>query len=141
MKALVPCHCVDPEVGVEVVGERVPGDGLPSHALLQALDLGLGGARDERERRVPRVQVRGVRDLVGQEGAADAGPLRVRAAAGRIRGDVRRVEGAVDDQLATALEQVGEARRAVRVLRTGSPSRPPSTASDGAVPPWRRGPG
>ena len=45
-------------------------------ALLEALDLGLGGARDERERRVPRVQVRGVRDLVSQKGATDAGPLR-----------------------------------------------------------------
>jgi hypothetical protein len=34
-------------------------------ALLQALDLGLGSARDERERRIPRVQVGGVRHLVG----------------------------------------------------------------------------
>src|SRR5829696_1160974 len=75
-----PVPFVDPEIGVEAVGERVPGDGLPSHALLQALDLGLGGARDERERRVPRVQVRGVRYLVSQQGATDAGPLRVRAA-------------------------------------------------------------
>src|SRR5919112_5755453 len=44
------------EVLVEVVGDRVPGDELPSHALLQALDLGLGGARDERERGVAGVQ-------------------------------------------------------------------------------------
>jgi hypothetical protein len=30
------------EVGVEVVGDRGPGDVLPSVALLEALDLGLG---------------------------------------------------------------------------------------------------
>src|SRR5215213_10382615 len=58
---------VDPEVLVEVVGERVPGDVLPPMALLQALDLGLGGARGEHQRRVPRVQVGGVGDLVGAE--------------------------------------------------------------------------
>jgi hypothetical protein len=69
---------VDTEVGVEVVGDRVPGE-VPSVPLLQALDLGLGGARGERERRVPSVQVCGVGDLVGDEGAAHAGPLRVRA--------------------------------------------------------------
>ena len=63
---------VDAEVGVEVVGERVPGDELPAHPLLQALDVRLRGARDERERGVARVQVRGVGDLVGDEGAADA---------------------------------------------------------------------
>src|SRR6478735_366157 len=45
-------------------------------------------------------------DLVGDEGAAHAGPLRVRVAPLRVRGDVRRVEGAVDDQLAPPLEQV-----------------------------------
>src|ERR671910_1621650 len=47
----------DAEVGVEVVGDRVPGDVAPPHALLQALDLGLGGARHEREGRVPGGQV------------------------------------------------------------------------------------
>ena len=107
---------VHAEVGVEVVGDRVPGDQLPAHPLLQALDLGLRGARDVGERRVARVQVGGVRDLVGPEGATDAGPLRVRAARLRVRGDVRRVEGAVDDQLAAAVEQVEQARRAIRAF-------------------------
>src|SRR6266545_6933993 len=40
---------VDAEVLIEVVGDRVPGDALPSVALLQALDLGLGGARAGRQ--------------------------------------------------------------------------------------------
>src|SRR5262245_33679928 len=39
---------VDAEVLVEVVRDRVPRDHVPAHAPLQALDLGLGGARDER---------------------------------------------------------------------------------------------
>src|SRR5438552_7067834 len=56
---------VDVEVLVEVIGERVPGDVLPAVALLQSLDVGLRSARRERERRVPRVQVRWMRDLVG----------------------------------------------------------------------------
>jgi hypothetical protein len=77
-------------------------------AFLQALDLGLGGARGEHERRVPRVEVGRVRDLVGDEGAAHARPLRIRAAL-RVRRHLGSVEGAVDDQLATPLEQVGEA--------------------------------
>jgi hypothetical protein len=103
------------EIGVEVVGDRVPGDLLPTHALLQALYLGLRRPRDERERRVARVEVGGVGDLVGDEGAAHAGTLRVRPAL-CIGGDLRSVEGAVDDQLATSLEQVEQTRRAIRAL-------------------------
>lgn len=74
-----PVPLADAEVRVEIVGDRVPGD-VPAHALLQALDLGLGGARDERERGVPGVQVGRMRHLVGEEGTANAAPLRVRAA-------------------------------------------------------------
>ena len=39
----------------------------PAHPLLQALDLRLRGARDICQRRVPRVQMGRVRDLVGAE--------------------------------------------------------------------------
>ena len=64
----------DAEVGVEVVGERVPGH-VPAHPLLQALDVLLRRARDERERGVAGVQVGEVRDLVGDERAAGAAAL------------------------------------------------------------------
>jgi hypothetical protein len=100
---------VDVEVGVEVVGERVPRDVLPAHPRLHALDVGLRGARDEHERRVARVEVGGVGDLVGHVRAADAGVLGPSVHAGLE-------EGAVDDQLAAPLEQVEQAGRAVRAL-------------------------
>ena len=51
---------VGTEVGVEVVRDRVPGEDLPAHSRSVALDLGLRGARDERERGVPCVQMSGV---------------------------------------------------------------------------------
>src|SRR2546421_684754 len=41
---------VDAEVLVEVVEHRDPGDVLPAHALLHALDVGPRGARREHER-------------------------------------------------------------------------------------------
>ena len=44
------------------------------------LDVRLRGARHERQRGVAGVQVGGVRDLIGDHGAAGAGPLRVRTA-------------------------------------------------------------
>jgi len=68
----------DPEVGI--VGNRVPRDVVPAVPPLQSLDLGLGSARREDKRDTSRVQVSGVRNLVGKEGAADAGALRVCAA-------------------------------------------------------------
>jgi hypothetical protein len=122
---------VDVEVLVEVVGQRVPRNELPAHALLQVLDLLLGGARGVDERRVARVEVRGVRDLVGDHRATHAGPFRVGAARLREGGDVRRVEGAVDDQLAAPVEQVEQAHRAVGALEAvvllhGHPRHPPA---------------
>src|ERR687895_2153069 len=68
-----------PEVGVEVVRNRIPGDVLPAHTLLQALDLLLRGARGKGERGVAAAQVCGVGHLICDEGATDACPLRVRA--------------------------------------------------------------
>src|SRR4051794_4961773 len=104
-----PVPLVDAEVAVEVVGDRVPGDLVPAHPRLPVADVRLRRARDEHERRVPRVEVREVRDLVGEERAAGA------AALGEAR-DAGLVEEAVDDELAAALEQVDEARRPVRAL-------------------------
>src|SRR3954452_5578991 len=76
-EGVVTVPLLDAEVLVEVVGDRVPGDQFPAHALLEARDLGLGRARGIRERRVARVEMGGVRDLVGTERAADAAPFRV----------------------------------------------------------------
>src|SRR5215475_13809278 len=59
--------------------------------------------------------MRRMRYLVGDERAADAGPIRVRAAL-CVGGDVRPIEGAVDDQLAAALEQVQQAHGPIRPL-------------------------
>src|SRR5262245_57969812 len=46
-EGVVAVPLVDPEVLVEVVGDRVPGDVLPAVALLQAPDVLLGRARGE----------------------------------------------------------------------------------------------
>jgi hypothetical protein len=99
---------VDAEVLVEVVGERVPRD-VPAHLRLQALDVGQRRARDEDERRVARVQVGEVRDLVGHERAPAAAALGPAFHAGLE-------EEAVDDELPAPGEQVEQARRPVRPL-------------------------
>jgi hypothetical protein len=99
---------VDAEVGVEVVGDRVPGD-LPAHPGLPALDVGLGGARDERERGVAGVEMGEMADLVGDHGAAAPATL-------GPAGDPGLEEEAVDDQLTAPLEEVEQTRRAVRTL-------------------------
>jgi len=62
---------VHTEVGVESVGHGVPGH-RPAHTLLHPRDVQLRCARGEHERGVARVQVRDVRDLVGDERAAGA---------------------------------------------------------------------
>src|SRR5262249_4542906 len=63
---VVAVPLVHVEVLVEIVGDGEPGDALPAVALLEPLDVGLRSARRERERRVPRVQMSRVGDLVGQ---------------------------------------------------------------------------
>src|SRR5215472_7474962 len=88
---------VHAEVGVEVVGHRVPGM-RPAHPRLQAGDVGLRRARGVGERGVPGVQVRDVADLVGHQGAAGARVVGPAVYAGLE-------ERAVDDKLAAALEQ------------------------------------
>jgi hypothetical protein len=66
---------VHAEVGVEVVGQREPRDHLPAHPRFPTLDVGLRGARDEREGRVAGVQVGDVGDLIGEKEAAAAATL------------------------------------------------------------------
>src|SRR5215218_6956827 len=99
---------VDAEVGVEAVGDRVPGH-LPAHPLLQARDLGLRRAADVGEGGVAGVEVGEVGDLVGHQRAAAAAGLGPAVDAGLE-------EEAVEDELAAALEEVEQADRPVRPL-------------------------
>ena len=79
---------------------------LPAHALLEGLDLGERRARDDDERDVVRVEVRQhAVDAVAEERAADA----AFAPAGAEH-------EVVDDQLAAAVEEVGERLAAVRAV-------------------------
>src|SRR5438067_4050365 len=115
---------VHAEVSVELVRHGVPGDQLPTHPRLQAFDVRLRGARREHESGVARSQMGGVSDLIGYHGAANAGMLGPAFHAGLE-------EGAVNDQLTAAVEQVEQARLApgsvelVRLLH-GQPWHPPT---------------
>src|SRR6202043_2485369 len=97
---------IHPEIDVEAVGDSVPGD-FPTHPRLQARDVGLRCTRGIHQRRVARVQVGEVGDLVGPQRTPDAGMLRPAMYAGLK-------EGAVDDQLTPALEQAEQAHLALR---------------------------
>ena len=99
-----------PLVDTEVVGEREPGVWSQP---IRAFNPWISGRRapDEHERRVLRVEMGRLSDLVGSQRATDARPLRVRAAARRSR-RVRRKRGT--RQLTTAVEQVGVRGRAGR---------------------------
>ena len=97
---------VHAEVGVEAVGDGVPGH-LPAHPRLQARDVRLRRARGVREGGVAGVQMGEVGDLIGPEGAAAAGLLGPAEHPGFE-------EGAIDDQLTPAFEQVKQARLAAR---------------------------
>ena len=88
---------VHAEVGVEPVGHGEPRH-RPPHPLLQPRDLGLRAPRDEDQGGVAGVQVREVGDLIGEHGAA-----RTRVVRPAVHPGLE--EGAVDDQLAAALEQ------------------------------------
>src|SRR5437588_9080635 len=95
---------VHAEVGVEAVRHGVPRN-LPAHPRLHALDVRLRRPRGERESGIASVQMGHVSHLVGHQGAADAGML----------GPAVHTwfeEGAVDDQLTAAVEQVEQARLA-----------------------------
>src|SRR5262249_9218298 len=100
---------IDAKVLVELVGQGVPRDELPAHPRLQALDVLLRRSRREHESGVARVQMRGVSDLVGNHGAAYACMFRPANHAGFE-------ESAVDDQLTTTVEQLEQARLAVRSI-------------------------
>src|SRR5580704_4952210 len=96
---------IDAEVSVEAVGDGVPGH-YPAHPRLQARDVRLRRAGGKSEGGVARVQMGQVRDLIGAQGAAAAGVLGPAEHSGLE-------EGAIDDQLLAALEQVEQANLAL----------------------------
>jgi len=69
----------------------------------------LRAARGECQRGVAGVQVREMRDLVGQHGAADAGVVGPAVHAGLV-------EGAVEDELAAALKEIEQRELALWAL-------------------------
>src|SRR5262249_58210375 len=60
------------KVLVEAVRDRVPGNELPAHSCFSAINILLRSARGEYECGIAGVQMSGVSDLVGHDGAADA---------------------------------------------------------------------
>ena len=118
------------EVGVETVCDGVPRH-LPTHSCFQALDILLWRARGVCERGVAGVQMSQVADLIGAQGAAAAGMLGPAEHAGLE-------EGAIDDQLPAALEQVLQAHLAfgpleLVLLLHGHPRHPPALGGHGVT--------
>src|SRR5262249_32388063 len=99
---------IDAEVHVEAGGDGVPGH-LPAHPRLQARDVPRRRTRSVDEGGVASVQMGQVRDLICAQGAAAAGMLGPAEHPGFE-------EGAVDDQLSAALEQVEQANLAIGPL-------------------------
>src|ERR1700728_4763897 len=105
---VVTVPLVDAEIFIEVVGEGVPGH-LPVHAGLDTRDVCLRRARGIGEGGVAGVEMGYVQNLVGPQGAAAAGMFWPAEDAGLK-------EGAVKDELRTALEQIEQADFAVRSI-------------------------
>ena len=123
MNTFVPCHSSTPKSASKLSVTVNHGISQSIRAFSRAMSC-LRRSAGEDERGVASVQMRDMRDLVGHHRAAHAGVLGPAAHA-------RLVEGAVDDQLAAAVEQVGEARLAIRplehiVLLHGHPRHPPT---------------
>jgi hypothetical protein len=101
-------HFVLRERHVIVVVEVVPVGRhpleAPAHALLEGLDLGQRRPRNRHQRHVPGIQVHDVAvEIVGRPGAARATLL-----------PLRPEHEVIDDQLAAAVEEVGESLLALR---------------------------
>ena len=96
----------DTIIEIEIAAVRRHPREAPSHALLECLDLRRSGARNHRERRIPlrHVDPRSV-EMVGEERAA-----RTSFFPSRTQHEV------IDDQLAAAVEQVGQRYFAVRAV-------------------------
>src|SRR5215472_8166104 len=98
---IVAMPLVHAEVGVEAVRDGVPRH-LPAHSRLHALNVLLRRARGVRECGVAGVQMGQVTDLIGAQGAAAASMVGPAEHAGLK-------EGAIEDQLSAALEQIEQA--------------------------------
>src|SRR5215472_3633528 len=123
---IVAMPLVHAEVGVEAVRDGVPRH-LPAHSRLHALNVLLRRARGVRERGVAGVQMGQVTDLIGAQGAAAASMVGPAEHAGLK-------EGAIEDQLSAALEQIEQAYLALGpiefvLLLDGHPRHSPARAS------------
>src|SRR5438874_9367197 len=112
------------EVLVEAVRDCVPRNELPAHSCLNALDVRLRRTRRERESGITGVQMSGVSNVVSHHGATDACMF-------WPADHPRLEEGAVDDQLTTAVEQIEQTSLAVGPLEVvlflhGHPWHPPT---------------
>src|ERR1700722_1591506 len=125
---VVPVPFVDTEVRVEAVGQGVPRH-VPTHPRLQPRDIRLRGAGGEHQRRVAGVQMSEVRYLVSQHGTAATPMFRPPEYPGLE-------EGAIDDQLRPAVEQIRQAYLALGsvdlvLLVHRQPGHPPARSSHG----------
>src|SRR4029077_4091345 len=89
---VVAVPLIHTEVDVETVSDGIPWDLLPTHSRLKARNVGLRCARHIHQRRVTRIQVSEIGNLVGPQRTPNAGMLRPAMYAGLK-------EGAIDDQL------------------------------------------
>src|ERR1700722_467503 len=94
VKAKAAIHA---EVGVEIIEGRIPRH-RPAHALFEFLDIGDRGARHKRKRSIAGMQMGEMADLIGEQAAT-----RARMFIGRLQHVM------IDDDLAAAVEQFGEA--------------------------------
>src|ERR1700744_1461487 len=95
---VVPMPFIHAEVRVEAVSDGVPGN-LPVPPRLEPCDVGLGCGRGVDQGGIAGVQMGQVSHLVGAEGTAAAGVLGPAENSGLK-------EGAIDDQLTAALDQI-----------------------------------
>src|SRR3569832_2138381 len=98
-EGVVTVPFVDAEIGIEAVGDGVPGDVLPPHLGLETRDVGLRCTRGVNERGVTSIEMGMIGNLVGSERTADTGVVWPAMDAGLE-------ESTVDDQLPAAFEQV-----------------------------------
>ncbi len=100
---------IDAEIGIEAVGDGHPRHSVPAHPRLQPRDIGLRCPRSVDKCRVTRVEVHEVGNLVRSQRTANAGMFWPAVHAGLE-------EGAIDDQLTAAVEQIKQAQFALRPI-------------------------
>ena len=137
MNALVPCHSSTPKSLSKSSGSCTrgcaPSRGAPCRPWISAW-----GARETNASEVSR-PLRWAGWATWS--ATNEQPTQARSgyeSPSAVGGDLRPVEGAVDDQLAAAVEEVGQAGRAIRALEAvvlfdGHPGHPPPLGREGVA--------